>query len=62
MNKEEILKSLEIMLQTKPNVTYKEYWERIRELEKREDAAFSEEDKKLKMSDENLNKCFTIWF
>lgn len=60
MNREEILKSLEIMLQTEPNVTYKEYWKRIRELEKREDAAFSKEDKKLKMSDENLNKCFTI--
>lgn len=60
MNREEILKSLKIMEQTKPNVTFEEYWERINELERKERIAFSEENKKLKMSDEKLNKRFTI--
>lgn len=60
MNREEILKSLKIMEQTKPNVTFEEYCERINELERKERIAFAEEDKKLEMSDEKLNKRFTI--
>lgn len=60
MTSEEILESLKILINNLPNVSCTEYWERINKIAEKERIAFEEENKKLAMSNNDFNRCFTI--
>ena len=59
MEPEEILFELEKLKNTRPNVTVKEYWDRVNKIAE-EDVAFKAEEKSLKMSNEEFHRPFTI--
>lgn len=57
---DEILESLKQLRKNKPNVGYKEYWDEVNKAIKEENEIFAEENRKFEMSNEALNRRFTI--
>lgn len=60
MDRNKIIESLKILIDTPPNISCEEYWKRVNEVAAKENKAFEEEKKKLTMKDEDLHRCFTI--
>lgn len=60
MERQELLENLKKLINTPPIISPKEYWERIRNIEEKEQAAFSAENDKLRMSQEQFHKIFDM--
>jgi len=57
---DQILKDLIRIRKNKPAVDFEEYWKHVRSTAEQERKIFAEEDKKLKISFEALNRRFDI--
>lgn len=57
---QELLSELQRLKKASPRIGYSEFWKEISNAIEKENAAFAEEDEKLRMSNEMLHRPFTI--